>query len=243
MPAPFLTAVWRYLVMLNYEIDPAVLRPLVPKGTELDAWDGGHYVSVVGFRFLHARLRGLPIPFHRNFDEVNLRFYVRHRAADGWRRGVAFVKEVVPRWAIAAVARWVYNENYVACPMRSQIQPPADGSAAGRVEYRWAHRGRWFALAAEFAGSSAPLAAGSAEEFIAEHYWGYVGQRDGSTLQYRVEHPPWRVWQARSCQFECDVAEFYGEQFRAALSAAPRSAFVADGSEVAVLPGERIPAG
>jgi len=31
----FLTARWRYLAMLNYEVDPAILRSRVPVGTEL----------------------------------------------------------------------------------------------------------------------------------------------------------------------------------------------------------------
>src|SRR5437588_7272059 len=120
----FLSAEWRYLLMLNYEIDPAILRPRVPAGTELDLWKGRAYVSMVGFRFLNTRVRGWAIPFHVNFEEINLRFYVRRQAADGWRRGVAFVKEIVPRWAIAAVARWVYNENYVARRMRSRLRLP-----------------------------------------------------------------------------------------------------------------------
>jgi uncharacterized protein YqjF (DUF2071 family) len=238
MPRCFLTAEWRHLVLLNYEIDPAVLRPLVPKGTELDPWQGRHYVSVVGFRFLNTRLHGLPVPFHRHFDEVNLRFYLRHHAADGWRRGVVFIKEVVSRQAVAAVARWVYNENYVVCPMQSDVRLPADGP--GRVAYRWAHAGRWFSVGAEFQGGPSALVPGSAEEYITEHYWGYVGQRDGSTLQYRVEHPPWRVWPAQAPRLDCDVATFYGEQYREALGVPPQSAFVADGSEVAVFKGERI---
>src|SRR5690606_40211851 len=98
---------WRRLVMLNYDVDPAVLRPLVPHGVELDTWEGRYLVSVVGFQFLDTRLLGVPVPFHRDFDEINLRFYVRRRADDGWRRGVVFVKEIVPRRALAAVARAV----------------------------------------------------------------------------------------------------------------------------------------
>src|SRR6185295_273969 len=113
---PFLTAEWRHLVMLNYEIDPAILRRFVPRGTELDAWNGKTFVSLVGFLFLNTRVMGLPIPFHENFEEINLRFYVRRKADEGWRRGVVFIKEIVPRAAIAWVARWLYNENYVALP-------------------------------------------------------------------------------------------------------------------------------
>jgi uncharacterized protein YqjF (DUF2071 family) len=89
-PGPFLTAEWRDLAMLNYEIDAAVLRPFVPAGTELDAWGGRTFVSVVGFRFLGTRVRGVPVPGHRDFEELNLRFYVRRVADDGPRRGVVF---------------------------------------------------------------------------------------------------------------------------------------------------------
>src|SRR6185503_10439864 len=104
------TAHWRFLMMLNYEVDPSVLHPLVPRGTELDTWHGRTYASVVGFLFLDTRVLGLAIPFHRDFEEVNLRFYVRRREAEAWRRGVVFIKEIVPRWAIATVARVAYNE-------------------------------------------------------------------------------------------------------------------------------------
>src|SRR6185295_4061969 len=124
----FLTAEWRYLAMLNYEIDPAVLSPLVPRGTELGRWNGKTFVSMVGFLFLNTRVMVLSIPFHCDFEEINLRCYVRHRAADGWRRGVVFVKEIVPRAAIAWTARWLYDENYVALPtgnviLRSEHNP------------------------------------------------------------------------------------------------------------------------
>src|SRR5215510_2223708 len=118
---PFLTAEWRYLAMLNYEIDAAILLPLVPKGTELDSWAGKTLVSIVGFLFLNSRVRGLAVPFHENFEEINLRFYVRRKTDDGWRRGVVFIKEIVPRVAIALVARWLYNENYIALPTGNAI--------------------------------------------------------------------------------------------------------------------------
>ena len=122
--SPFLTAQWRHLVMLNYEIDPKLIQPRVPAGTEIDYWNGRTFVSLVGFRFLDTRLLGWRVPFHTNFDEVNLRFYVRYKSGDEWRRGVVFVKEIVPRTAIALIARWVYNEQYVALPMKSDVDPP-----------------------------------------------------------------------------------------------------------------------
>lgn len=243
MSRPFLSTQWRNLVMLSYAVDPAVLRPLVPMGTELDLWGGSCFLTVVGLFYVDTRLLGIPIPFHRSFEEVNLRFYVRRKASEGWRRGVVFVKEVVPRVAIATVARWFYNENFICCPMTSQILLPSEtGGGSGSVEYRWTSFSHTNIVRAEFHGMPSEPAAGSEEEFITEHYWGYVCQRDGSTLEYRVEHPRWRVWHASSAKLDCDSARFYGQQYEKALRQPPTSTFVADGSAVAVLRGERIPA-
>jgi hypothetical protein len=237
----FLTAEWRRLAMLNYEIDPAVLRPFVPRGAELDTWNNRHFASVVGFLFLKTRVLGLPIPFHRDFEEINLRFYVRRRVEGGWRRGVVFIKEIVPRWAIATVARVVYNENYDARRMRHRIDLN-DGTIApnGSVEYSWRDCGSWHHLCAKTAGEAQPLVEGSEEEFITEHYWGYAAQRDGGCVEYRVEHPRWHVWRTSEADFECDVKRVYGRQFVECLSAKPASAFVADGSAVIMRNGVKI---
>jgi uncharacterized protein YqjF (DUF2071 family) len=237
----FLTAEWRRLAMLNYEIDPAILRPFVPRGVELDSWNDRHFVSVVGFLFLKARVLGLPIPFHRDFEEINLRFYVRRRADGVWRRGVVFIKEIVPRWAIATVARVVYNENYVARRMRHRIDLDNGTIAAnGSVEYSWRDYGSWLRVRAKTAGEAQPLVADSEEEFITEHYWGYAAQRDGGCVEYQVEHPRWRVWRTSDASFECDVKRVYGREFVECLSAKPASAFVADGSAVVVRKGVKL---
>lgn len=234
----FLTARWERLVMVNFAIDPAVLRGLVPRGTELDTHEGVHAVSLVAFQFLDTRVRGIPIPGHRDFDEVNLRFYVRRKGPEGWRRGVVFVREIVPRRAIAWLARWLYNENYVALPMASTVGD-VDPDVPQRIRYRWKPED-WVALSARHEGAPELPAPGSAEEFITEHYWGYSTQRDGSTVEYRVEHPSWQVWPALDLEFEGDWASFYGEAFAPALGAPPLSAFIARGSEVQVRRGKRI---
>jgi hypothetical protein len=229
----FLTAEWWRLVMLNYAIDPAILQPLIPRGTELDQWQGQSYVSVVGFLFLRTRVLSAPIPFHRNFEEINLRFYVRRRGPEGWRRGVVFIKEIVPRWAIAAVARVVYNENYVARSMRHRIENDL-------IEYEWREGAEWNRIRARMIGEAQALGSGSEEEFITEHYWGYAAQPGGGTVEYRVEHPPWCVWQVSDVEYRCDVERVYGRQFADCLRAKPASAFVADGSGVVVRKGARI---
>ncbi len=238
-PLPFLTAEWRYLAMLNYEIDPDFLTPLVPNGTELDQWQGKTYMSMVGFQFLNTRVQGVFIPFHSNFEEVNLRFYVRRMTDDGWRRGVVFVKELVPRRAIAWTARLLYNENYVALPMGHQIEMANDGSVC-KVEYSWKFNGRKDFLEINTQGKAGETQEGSIEEFISEHYWGYTRQRDGGTVEYKVEHPRWQVSSARSGVFDCDVKSLYGEEFVKYLHKTPTSAFLANGSEVTVFKGVRI---
>lgn len=237
----FLTAEWRHLAMLNYEVDPTILEPFIPAGTELDFWNGKAFVSMVGFIFQNARVLGVPIPFHRNFEEVNLRFYVRRKADDGWRRAVVFIKELVPRAAIAIAARKLYNENYVALPMSHHIEKDfTESKEIKSAAYFWGFRGEQNYLKLTTRGSAQPLTEGSEQEFITEHYWGYSVQRDGSTLEYRVEHPRWRVWDAHTSELDCDVAGLYGKQFCDALNQPPSSAFLAEGSEIKVHKGVRL---
>ena len=236
----FLTAEWRHLAMLNYEIDPAYLLSFVPDGTELDSWNGKTFISVVGFLFVNTKMRGVAIPFHTDFEEVNLRFYVRRLGDEGWRRGVVFIKEIVPKPAIAAVARLVYNENYIALPMRHVITAASFSPPALGVEYSWRFKNRWNCLQVKTKGSLQPIAAGSEEEFITEHYWGYARQKDGGCMEYQVEHPPWRVWQVSDCVLDCDAAGLYGETFAESLQGTPSSAFLAEGSPVVVRQGVKL---
>ena len=234
--APFLTASWRYLVMLNYEVQAELLEPYVPPGTLLDTWHGRALVSAVGFRFLDTRLRGWLVPGHEDFDEVNLRFYVRRVLRDrDWRRGVAFLKEIVPKRVVAWIAGLCYGEPYVRHRMRHRVELPEDGAAGPiRVEYCWRLRGRWNCLVGVAQGPPAAFAVGSEEEFITEHYWGYSMTRDGGTREYRVTHPPWRVWPLASAGFDGSARQTYGTQFGEVLEGRPRSAFLAEGSGVAV---------
>jgi uncharacterized protein YqjF (DUF2071 family) len=238
---PFLTAEWRYLVMLNYEVDRSILEPLVPAGTKLDLWQGRALVSVVGFKFSNARVRGVAFPFHTNFDEVNLRFYVRRDLPTGdARRGVVFVRELVPRTAIALVARVAYNEPYRALAMRSTV-PATPVATPGRITYEWRIGASWQRLAATAVGASDVPALASEAAFITEHHWGYTRQRDGGTVEYQVEHPVWRVWEAALPVLDADVRGLYGEPFARALTGPPTSALIAEGSPVIVYPPARLP--
>lgn len=239
LPRRFLTAEWRHLAMLNFEVDPAALMPYVPPGLELDFFEGRTYLSVVGFRFLNTRVLGLALPWHRNFDEVNLRFYVKREVEGQTRRGVIFIKELVARRLVSFVARVFYNENYLTVPMSSAITLP-EGKLSGEARYGWRFLDRPHGLRVAFRGEPRLPGRGAEAEFIVEHYWGYSRQRDGGALEYRVEHPPWRVWPATVCEFDCDARALYGPEFAKALGQAPRSAFVAEGSPVVVRRGRRV---
>jgi uncharacterized protein len=199
-------------------------------------------VCVVGFRFVDTRVMGVPIPFHRDFEEVNLRFYVRRKSDDGWRRGVVFIKELVPRTAIAILARVLYNEPYMALPMRHTLDVQgALGKTTRRVTYGWQFRWREHQLHVTAHGDSHDVAPGSEEAFITEHYWGYTRKRNGATLEYEAEHPRWRVWTSHEPCLDCDAARLYGPPFAEALNAPPTSAFLADGSPVTVFHGTKLP--
>ena len=234
----FLSAEWRDLVMLNYEADPALLKACVPRGAELDSFGGRTFVSLVGFRFLHTKLFGaLPVPFHTNFDEVNLRFYVRGEIDGEVRRGVVFIREIVPRAAIAFVARLAYGENYFSYPMRHALKM---SPAAEMARYEWRLNGQWCALEAKISGEPRSAAEGSLEQFITEHYWGYSTARDSGTLEYHVSHVPWRVWISSQANFSGNADAIYGPELGAIIRRPPDSAFVADGSPVLVFAGRRI---
>jgi hypothetical protein len=214
--------------MLNYEVAPQLLEPYVPAGTELDRHDGTCYASVVAFQFFNTRILGIPVPFHRDFSELNLRFYVRRTADRQIRRAVVFIREVVPRAAIALTARLLYNEPYITLPMRSQTNP-----TVGAVFHRWRLGGRWHSVGTGRSGDAVAPLPGSHEEFITDHAWGYTAQRDGGTVEYRVEHERWPVRRASGLEIDADFQALYGSALGAALTA-PATAFVVDGSPVTV---------
>jgi uncharacterized protein YqjF (DUF2071 family) len=218
--------------MLNYAIDAALLQPFVPAGTELDQHDGRTWVSLIGFEFNETRLLGHAIPFHQSFEEVNLRFYVRRES----RRGVVFIRELVPKLAVSTIARVAYGERYSCVPMTHRVER---GTELTNVEFSWGAGGARCSLAMRTSQTAYLPEDGSLAQFITEHYWGY-SIRSGSTVEYQVEHPQWRVQNADSAKFTGDGAKYYGADFGKILACAPDSAFLANGSAVTVFKGTQI---
>lgn len=222
--------------MANYEVSPSTLLPFLPPKTELDLFNNTCYASLVGFRFFNTRVRGIAIPFHTNFEEINLRFYVRYKQNNEWRRGVVFIKEIVPRHAITFIANRFYQEKYQTMPTWSHISALAETM---EVKYKWGFRlSNEISITAS--AKSEPIAVNSEEEFITEHYWGYAKQKDNTTKEYKVEHPRWNVYPVKDYNIVCDFEGLYGNDFRFLQQSQPLSVLLARGSAVTVYNGNKI---
>lgn len=237
MPGVFLRAEWRNLTVVTYGIDPEILKPHLPAGLHLDLWQGQALVSLVGFQFLRTKVLGIRIPFWGTFPEVNLRFYVaRNTPAGELRRGVVFVKELVPHPIVAWVARTLYNENYHAAPMTEQV-------VTGSAEYAWRadDDARANRLRATANGLPRLPEDESLDTWIIDHHWGYSRSRHGATIEYEVDRRPWRTFPVGDYEVDVDVAAVYGAEFVDALSRPPLSIVLAEGSKVSVSFGKPLP--
>ncbi|WP_461790632.1 YqjF family protein [Pedobacter sp.] len=232
----FLSAQWRKLALANYEIDKEILLKYLPPFTELDDWNGRFYVSLVGFMFMDTKLRGFGIPFHVNFEEVNLRFYVKFKEGTIWKRGVVFIKEIVPKPAITFVANTVYKEKYQTLPMKHTWQHTEEALS---VAYYWKLR-NWNKFAVIASSVCKDMGVGSEEEFITEHFWGYTKLAPNLTSEYQVEHPRWQTYQVREYDIDVDFEANYGEDFAMLNHQTLSSVMLAEGSAINVLKGSKI---
>ncbi|QDV54308.1 YqjF family protein [Rosistilla oblonga] len=220
----FLSAHWKHLLLANYNVQASVLEPFVPRGTQIDAFEGQVYVSLVAFMFEETRLVGIPIPFHRRFEEVNLRFYVSPKNNPSIR-AVTFIKELVPKRIIPLIANNLFHENYAALPMDHCNEP-------NRHWYSWQNASH-NRFSANIDSELALPTADSLGEFITEHYWGY-SQGPRRTLQYEVRHPQWRCCQIDDFEIDVDFAATYGEAFAFLNTQPPTNVQYAEGSPVTV---------
>jgi uncharacterized protein YqjF (DUF2071 family) len=229
----FLSATWQNLAMLNYEVDAAILQPYLPPYTTLDLYNGKALVSIVGFQFNDTKVVGISWPWHINFEEVNLRFYVRYFDGKNWKRGTVFISEIVPKIAIAAAANVLYNEHYSTANMFHRIQKV---NKQILIEYHWKKKNRpWNFVKIEADSVLKEIETGSEAEFILEHYYGYNGLDENTTIEYAVEHPRWQIYPVTSHILQADIANLYGAAFVPFIDGVtPHSVFLAKGSAVIV---------
>jgi len=237
MQKTFLTAEWRKLIIINYSIDPDKLLPYLPHKTELDTWNDQCYVSLVGFRFLNTKVKGFSLPLHRDFEEINLRFYVRYKDGNTWKRGVTFIKEIVTKRALTFVANSLYSEKYVTLPTK-HLWDLQNGSM--QVAYEWKHQGAWDSIQVTASATALDIMPGSEEEFITEHYWGYTQINYRLTSEYQVEHPRWQTYSVMSHQISVRFGELYGVEFGILKESLPKSIILAEGSVIAVRSATKI---
>jgi len=229
----FLSARWEYLAMFNYAVDPHILQKHLPPGTEIDYYDGKALVSIVGFLFNDTRVSGIRWPFHVNFEEANLRYYIKRFDGTQWKRGVGFVSEIVPKPLVANMANLLYNEHYSTAKMGHRIIEKPDSLF---VEYSWKKRNQLRnVLQINAVPELQDIEISSEEEFIFEHYFGYNKFNGTSTVEYAVQHPRWKVYPVISFSIECDIENLYGKEFvPCLLNKQPHSVFLARGSSVTV---------
>lgn len=227
----FMRAEWNDLVFINYEIDPEILKKYVPNGTQLDLFNGKCYLSLIGFMFENVKIKGVKIPFHVNFEEVNLRFYVKRNDNGIWKRGVVFVKEIVPKHAITFVANTLYNEQYQTLPMRHE----RTFTEKHRIfEYEWKKNNQWNSISVKTATEPIAILENSEAEFISEHYYGYTISPRKQTVEYEVTHPKWQQYQVLNYKLNVDFETVYGKEFVFLQDLQPASCFVAKGSKITI---------
>ena len=227
----FLKAEWRRLALLNYEVDAKVLEPFLPYKTELDTWNNIHYVSLVGFMFLNTRVLGFKMPYHINFEEINLRFYVKHHDGEQWKRGVVFIREIVPKPLITFVANTWYNEHYAT---RKMFHDWLDSEDIRETTYGYWEGDRKQQFTLKTSMDSQPIPVGSETEFITEHYWGYSAMSEFRTTEYEVTHPRWEAYAVDDYSIDFDFGLAYGEHWSFLNENRPLSAMLAEGSAITV---------
>ena len=227
----FLKAEWNNLVMINYVVDPEILKKYVPKGTELDLWNGKCYVSFIGFLFEKVRVLGMKIPFHSDFEEVNLRFYVRRFENGAWKRGAVFISEIVPKYAISFIANTFYNEHYSALPMKHTLNI---NETSREFIYQWKVSNNWNTIQVETQKNAVEIEPNSEAEFITEHYFGYNKVNDKETIEYQVTHPRWQQYKVKKNTSNIDFEGVYGKEFAFIQDLQPTSVFVAVGSAITI---------
>lgn len=231
MTTHFLRAEWNNLIIANYVVPKELLLSYLPYKTELDFFEGNPYVSLVGFMFLNTKVLGMSVPLHINFEEVNLRFYVKYNDRNSWKKGVVFIKEIVPKRAISFIANNIYGEKYAKMKMRHFHIDNKENFEAG---YEWKFKNNWNKISAVCDKRSKKIVPASVEDFFANHYWGYSKYSDTKTYEYHVEHPVWETFKVLSYSVDCDFGTLYGERFSFLNDENPASVLMTKGSEIKV---------
>jgi uncharacterized protein YqjF (DUF2071 family) len=227
----FLKAQWENIIMANYEIDPEILLPYLPKGVELDLYKGKAYASLVGFKLKKTKLFNVLIPWFGTFEEINLRFYVVRKEGNKLKRGVVFINETIPYPIVAWMANKLYKEHYTVVPTKHEISKEKNNQ---KVKFEWLLNKKWNSIYVEAGTETKVMKNQTLEKFIYEHYYGYTKIDEYSSEEYKLQHPSWMVNEVIDYKIDCDFGAMYGESFSVLNHSKPEAVFIAEGSSVGI---------
>ena len=230
MNKTFLKASWENLIMANYEVEPALLMPYLPKGVELDFYQSKTYVSLVGFMFKNTSLFGVPIPFFGSFEEINLRFYVRKIEGEKIKKGVVFINETVPFKIVALLANKLFKEHYISIPTKHSIHIDIKKN----IKYEWKRNRKWNSISVSANIEKHTIEAETMEQFIFERYFGFTKINDNLSQEYRINHAKWMTNNIIEAEVTCDFENMYGKSFSVLNNTAHSSIMLAEGSLISV---------
>lgn len=177
---------WRDVVFLHWRVDPDVVAPLLPPGTEPDLVDGTTWIGVVGLRMTDLRVGPVPYP---SFLELNIRLY---SCGTSGQRAVVFRAMEASEPVFAAASRSSTRLPYTWAAMRFTHAGRRIGFATRRRLPRPSGTGLRF----EVEYDAAPHEPSATEAALTAR-WSLHQRWYGPTLRWPVTHPAWPLHRGR----------------------------------------------
>ena len=222
-----LTAYWTNLLAATFEADETLLNKFLPRGTELNTWHGKYLISIVAFMFSKPAILNISAPFYRSFEEINLRFYVRYKENDQWKKGVVFIKEIAPARIIGLTAGWLYQENFIYLPLKHKFYA---NNKCQYISYSCKVKNQWGHLNMVCSSKDNEPGSERVQTFVRDHYWGYTKKSNNNTAEFLIEHRLWKIYQATDYDLNLNIGEIYGKDFTDLFLQKPISVILMDGS-------------
>ncbi|MDC0257422.1 DUF2071 domain-containing protein [Crocinitomicaceae bacterium] len=219
------------MISANYVVDPEFIKKYIPKGTELELFEGKCYVSLVAFLYSNTKLMKVPVPFHRKFEEINLRLYVKRKIGENeWRSEVAFPKLFFPKRAVSIVANTIYKEKYETRRMNHSWSEDSE-----YLHTRYGiKKGDWHNINVVTNKQAEPIAPNTPEHLFSKHYWGTAQINNEKCTVYEVDRSEWNIYKTVDSDISFDFASVFGSDFHALTNLEPESVQLFDGSPVTV---------
>lgn len=221
----FMTGNWENLIMSTFEVNENILKPYLPKDSELDLYNGKVLMSMVAFTFSKVKFFGFKVPFHQKFGQINFRFYVKSKVNN--TKGVVFIKEFAPKPLIAYVANVFYNEPYF---FKKIGLNKANNNNVFTIKYTYKN----LKIEATSKQQIQKLEQNSMNQFVVDRYIAYIKSYNKETIQYKINHKPWNLFKTESININKNVLTLLPKKFKEAKYIS--SCFV-DGSYITVQKG------